>query len=166
MASNTHTGTFTALTAISAGFMTLAAPTASMADVGHKHFAFGRPGKAAQAKRVVRLIASDVKFDKKTLNFRVGETVKFIVVNTGEGDHEMTIGDKATQLAHRREMEQMMANGGMKHHGHGHPNATYLKPGKTRTMVWTFTKPGSFEFGCNIPGHYEAGMKGRIIVRR
>jgi len=166
MPSTPHPRVLTAVTMLAAGFMTLAGATASMADAGHKHFSFGRPGKATQAKRVVRLIASDVKFDRKILNFRVGETVKFVVVNTGEGDHEMTIGDKATQLAHRREMEKMMANGGMKHHGHGHPNATYLKPGKTRTIVWTFTKPGSFEFGCNIPGHYEAGMKGRIIVRR
>jgi len=152
------------LTTLAAGALTLAAPTATLAGPGHKKFAFGMPGKAQQVTRTVRLQASDVKFDLKKLDFRVGETVKFIIVNKGEGDHELTIGDAATQLAHRKEMEKVMEKGGMSHHGHGHPNATYLKPGKTRTLIWKFTKSGSFEFGCNIPGHYEAGMKGKIVV--
>jgi uncharacterized cupredoxin-like copper-binding protein len=166
MPSSSRSWTFTAGTVLAAGILAAAAPTASLAGAGHKRFAFGHPGKAAQVSRVVRLVASDVKFDRQALRFRVGETVKFVVVNTGEGDHEMTIGDNATQVAHRREMEKAMENGGISHHGHGHPNATYLKPGRTTTLIWTFSKPGAFEFGCNIPGHYEAGMKGRIIVRR
>lgn len=154
------------VTMLAAGALTLAAPAATLADAGHMHFKFGMPGKAKQATRVVRLKASDVKFNIKTLRFRVGETVKFVITNAGEGDHEMTIGDAATQLAHRKEMEKAMENGGMSHHGHGHPNAAYLKPGATRSLIWRFTKAGTFEFGCNIPGHYEAGMKGKIMVAR
>jgi hypothetical protein len=38
-------------------------------------------------------------------------------------------------------------------------------PGETKELVWQFTKPGSFEFACNIPGHAEAGMAGTITVR-
>jgi len=156
----------TILTSLAAGALVLAAPTATLAGPGHKKFSFGMPGKAKQVTRVVRLKASDVKFNKKTLRFRVGETVKFVIVNVGDGDHELTIGDKATQLSHRKEMEKMMEKGGMRHHGHGHANATYLKPGKTKSLIWKFTKAGAFEFGCNIPGHYEAGMKGKIVVAR
>ncbi len=152
------------LTTLAAGALTLAAPAATLADAGHRHFKFGTPGKAKQVSRVVRLQASDVKFDVKTLRFRVGETVKFVITNAGEGDHEMTIGDAAAQRAHRKEMEKAMESGRMMHHGHGHPNSAYLKPGATQSLVWRFTKPGTFEFGCNIPGHYEAGMKGKIVV--
>jgi uncharacterized cupredoxin-like copper-binding protein len=31
-------------------------------------------------------------------------------------------------------------------------------------FVWTFTNAGSFEFAGLIPGHYEAGMHGPILV--
>ena len=96
------------VTALAAGALTFAAPAATLAGPGHKSYSFGKPGKEKQVTRVVRLIASDVKFDAKVLRFRVGETVKFVVKNVGEADHEMTIGDAATQLAHRKEMEKMM----------------------------------------------------------
>jgi len=32
-------------------------------------------------------------------------------------------------------------------------------------MVWQFNRPGEFRFACLVPGHYEAGMTGTIIVR-
>jgi uncharacterized cupredoxin-like copper-binding protein len=31
-------------------------------------------------------------------------------------------------------------------------------------MIWQFTEAGEFHFGCLIPGHFEAGMRGRITV--
>jgi uncharacterized cupredoxin-like copper-binding protein len=48
---------------------------------------------------------------------------------------------------------------------HDHPNAVMVKPGRTRELVWRFTRAGAFEYGCNVPGHYESGMKGTIAVR-
>ena len=33
------------------------------------------------------------------------------------------------------------------------------------SCVWRFTKTGEFEFACLIPGHLEAGMHGKIIVK-
>src|SRR5262249_17370877 len=32
-------------------------------------------------------------------------------------------------------------------------------------ILWRFTKAGTFEFACLIPGRREAGMLGRVIVR-
>ncbi|NDW02705.1 plastocyanin/azurin family copper-binding protein, partial [Salipiger sp. PrR002] len=29
---------------------------------------------------------------------------------------------------------------------------------------WTFGEPGTFEFACLLPGHYEAGMHGPLTV--
>jgi uncharacterized cupredoxin-like copper-binding protein len=40
-----------------------------------------------------------------------------------------------------------------------------LAPGKSGEIVWRFTKPGTFEYGCLIPGHREAGMTGTIVVK-
>jgi len=31
-------------------------------------------------------------------------------------------------------------------------------------LVWRLTKSGSFSFGCLVPGHFEAGMAGKITV--
>jgi uncharacterized cupredoxin-like copper-binding protein len=38
-------------------------------------------------------------------------------------------------------------------------------PGQQRELIWKFTRAGNFEFDCNVPGHYEAGMRGVIEVR-
>ena len=38
-------------------------------------------------------------------------------------------------------------------------------PGKSGEIVWQFTRPGEFQFGCLIPGHFEAGMVGTVNVK-
>ena len=48
---------------------------------------------------------------------------------------------------------------------HEDPNTASVDAGKTATLLWKFTKPGEFMFGCLIPGHFESGMKGTIVVR-
>jgi uncharacterized cupredoxin-like copper-binding protein len=40
------------------------------------------------------------------------------------------------------------------------------EPGGVGEIVWTFTKAGTFSYGCLIPGHWEGGMKGSITVTR
>ena len=47
---------------------------------------------------------------------------------------------------------------------HDDPNAKRLKPKAAGEIVWQFTKTGTFEFACLIPGHYQAGMVGTIVV--
>jgi uncharacterized cupredoxin-like copper-binding protein len=39
-----------------------------------------------------------------------------------------------------------------------------VEPGKTAELTWTFSKATRLEFACNIPGHYQAGMKGDLTV--
>ncbi len=45
---------------------------------------------------------------------------------------------------------------------HDDPNTVLLAPGESKEMVWKFTKAMEIEFACNMPGHYESGMMGRI----
>jgi uncharacterized cupredoxin-like copper-binding protein len=47
---------------------------------------------------------------------------------------------------------------------HDDPNNVLVEPGKTAELTWTFSKAGSLEFACNIPGHYQAGMVGKLTV--
>jgi uncharacterized cupredoxin-like copper-binding protein len=152
-------------------------PRAAADDIpGHHHghggtdTSFGRPGVAAQADRIVRVEATDMKFSLPSLEIRTGQTIRFVVANKGEAEHDFTIGDAATQEAHRAEMAGMMAQGSMDHgHGagathHDDANAVFVKPGETKELIWTFSRPGTFEFACNVPGHSEAGMRGAISV--
>ena len=48
---------------------------------------------------------------------------------------------------------------------HDERNMVTAKPGATQSFVWKFTKPGTFQFACNIPGHAEVGMVGKIDVQ-
>jgi len=43
-------------------------------------------------------------------------------------------------------------------------SADIVGKGQTGEMIWRFTKAGEFYFACLMPGHYEAGMMGTIVV--
>jgi uncharacterized cupredoxin-like copper-binding protein len=49
---------------------------------------------------------------------------------------------------------------------HADPNQVTVDPGKTGELVWQFTKAGTFDFACLVPGHFEAGMVGKVRVGR
>jgi len=48
---------------------------------------------------------------------------------------------------------------------HDDPNARRVMPYGNGELVWRFTKRGEFEFACLVPGHYDKGMFGKIIVK-
>lgn len=127
-------------------------------------FWFGAPGAASKVDRTIRVEAKDLSFTPPAVEVKAGETVRFIVSNTSEVEHDFTIGDSKTQDEHRAEMADM-TNMAAEHAHHPDPNAVFLKGGETKEIVWRFGKAGRIEFGCNVPGHYEAGMKGTIAVR-
>ena len=47
---------------------------------------------------------------------------------------------------------------------HDEAHMAHVAPGKSGTIGWRFNKPGTLYFACLIPGHFEAGMVGKIIV--
>ncbi len=82
----------------------------------------------------------------------------FVVRNRGKVMHEMVLGREAELKAHALLMQ--------KHPDmeHDEPYMAHVAPGKEAAMVWQFTRPGEFLYGCLVPGHFEAGMVGRIKV--
>jgi uncharacterized cupredoxin-like copper-binding protein len=135
---------------------------------GHAgHMAFGHPGDPSEVDRTIEIEATDdMMFEVSSIDVKDGETIRFIIRNVGEIDHDFTIGTPDVQEAHQQEMMKMM-EAGTSHdpmHGaivpHDDPNAVMVHPGETKELIWTFTKADNVEFGCNVPGHYEAGMKG------
>lgn len=151
-------------------------PAVVSAHDAHSHAGHGRgavveggaPGKAADATRTVTIVATDSAFAPKAIAVKAGETIRFIVRNDGKLVHELTIGTKAMQAEHQSEMLGFAVSGAIeadridrsKLGTHDHGNNVILEPGQSGEVVWTFAKATDLEFGCNIPGHYEAGMKG------
>ena len=39
-----------------------------------------------------------------------------------------------------------------------------VQPGESESLVVTFDEPGVYQFFCNVPGHFPAGMWGTITV--
>lgn len=134
------------------------------------HMGHNMPGDPKNISRTVVIIAKDTEFNLKKIQVRDGETIRFIVKNKGELVHEMSIGTPEMQKQHQAEMMKMMDAGhlqadkvvGKMDHGHG--NSALVEPGKEAEILWMFHKGAMLEFGCNVPGHYEQGMKGIIDV--
>lgn len=120
---------------------------------------WGREGDPAKAQRTVTIDMSDaMRFTPDKLEVKVGNTVKFVVRNKGKVMHEMVIGTEKELKAHA---EMMKKHPNMEH---DEPYMAHVSPGKNETITWQFTQPGDFMFGCLLPGHFEAGMVGRIKV--
>ena len=95
---------------------------------------------------------------------RAGRRVTFAVTNAGKLPHEFTLGDRATQLDHERQMQLADLAGDHAHH-HGPASGTLtVPPGETRHLTWTFDEPGLVLYGCHVLGHWAAGMRGTIVV--
>ncbi len=122
--------------------------------------AFGRTGDPKKATRTVRVDMSDrMRFDPAAITVNRGETVRFVVKNSGKTMHEMVLGSMQDLKDHA---ELMRKHPGMEH---DEPYMAHVGPGKTAEIVWQFTKAGEFSYGCLIPGHFEAGMVGRVTVK-
>ncbi|WP_283183802.1 copper-resistant cuproprotein CopI [Pseudomonas svalbardensis] len=142
---------------------------------------FGQPAPAAKVIRSIEVVMGDMSFTPKAIDIKAGETVRFVLVNKGQLLHEFNLGDAAMHAKHQQEMMKMQQSGmlmpaGMKEMDHGamagmghgmkhdDPNSALVEPGKTAELTWTFTKATNLEFACNIPGHYQAGMVGKMTV--
>ena len=126
---------------------------------GHGTQAIGKPGVAAKATRTIAIDMSDtMRFTPSAIQVRRGETIRFVVTNSGQLKHEFNLGTEADLKAH---YAQMLKFPEMEH---DEPNLVSLAPGKTGEVIWQFTKAGTVHFACLHPGHYEAGMKGTVAV--
>jgi uncharacterized cupredoxin-like copper-binding protein len=128
--------------------------------VSKEETAFGREGDPKKASRTINVDMSDrMRFTPAELTVKRGEIVRFRVKNSGQVMHEMVLG---TMDALKSHAEMMRKHPGMEH---DEPYMAHVAPGKTETMTWQFTKAGEFYYGCLVPGHFEAGMLGKLIVK-
>jgi len=128
-------------------------------DGGHAQ-GVGKPGDPKKVSRTIQVLMSDdMKFTPANINVKRGETIRFVVSNAGRIKHEMIIGSTAELKQHAELMRKMP---GMEH---ADSNQVTLDPGKSAELVWQFTEPGTVDFACLQPGHFEAGMMGTVSVK-
>ena len=122
--------------------------------------AFGIAGDPRRASRTVTIDMSDqMRFVPSRLEVKRGDTVRFVLHNKGKVLHEMVIGTVEELQVHAALMKKFP---NMEHEA---PYMAHVKPGKSEEIVWHFNRRGDFDFACLIPGHFEAGMLGKIVVK-
>jgi plastocyanin len=112
----------------------------------------GSPGFVAgtiPAPRVVRIIATDaLRFHPDVVTIQQGETITFEVTTMGMRSHEFKVGPAADVASDTA----------------GTPEVADIAMMQTKSLTYTFNGSGPFAFACHAPDHYEAGMRGTIVV--
>ncbi|MFC0199597.1 cupredoxin domain-containing protein [Paracoccus rhizosphaerae] len=142
-------------------------PTLPLAGGTHKgghNYAAGAPATGGEMKTVeVSMRETEdgaMVFEPKELSFAAGETVRLVITNKGELEHEFVMDTVEANAEHKELMARFPEM------EHDDPNAVRLQPGETGEILWTFTNAGEFEFACLMLGHYESGMHGPLNVTK
>lgn len=133
-------------------------PDKADAPVVKEQKPWGIAGDAKGARTVTIRMTDAMRFQPERIEVREGETVRFVVHNAGKVLHEMVIGTREELEQHAALMKKFPKM------EHDEPYMTHVKPAAKGTITWNFNRPGTFQFACLIPGHFEAGMVGTIVV--
>ncbi len=121
--------------------------------------AFGRAADPRRARRTIKVDMSDaMRFAPAEITVRRGERIRFLVTNSGKAMHELVLGTLDELKEHGELMKKFPDM------EHDEPHMVHVAPGKSGEIGWQFTRAGEFYYGCLIPGHFDAGMIGRIRV--
>ena len=115
---------------------------------------------ASAPLRELRIEMDDtMRFSPSVLTVTAGERVRLVVVNRGKLTHELVIGTADELAHHQREMK----SGSAAHHHHSDSEIS-VEAGQSREVIRSFDKSSELGIACFEPGHYEAGMKGKLTV--
>jgi len=119
----------------------------------------GKPGVAKDVSREINLTQVDNMFLPNEIWVVEGETIRFVVRNKGDHQHELLIGTmddlrKAAKMR-RNHPDEIPTDPGM----------IRLQPGEQGEIIWTFDQGGEIDFVCPLPGHFK-GMQGKIYVEK
>lgn len=93
---------------------------------------------AAPAATELHVVATDFAFAPGTLQVQVGQPVRLILDNHGSMQHNLQV--------------------------EGREERAVASAGQTASQTLSFDAPGEYTFVCTIPGHKEAGMRGKLVV--
>lgn len=147
------------------------------AATGHAHgerdaHAHGAPGQHADpaagptalvvSRSITVRMDDQMRFTPASIDVKAGETIRFVVQNAGQVEHEMVLGSAAEIREHAQAMKQ--GTGHHDDHSHGTGAAITVAAGGQGELVVKFDQATTLEMACLIPGHYEAGMRGTVKV--
>jgi uncharacterized cupredoxin-like copper-binding protein len=102
--------------------------------------ACGGGGGAVHKLEVTAGDNGQMSYNPATLTVKKGEKVEVTLINKDAGqNHTFVVTDLSVKSAQ-------------------------VVPGKTGTVNFTPNKTGTFEFFCDIPGHKDGGMVGKLTV--
>jgi uncharacterized cupredoxin-like copper-binding protein len=112
------------------------------------------PGPGS-GQRTVEITILHSRFHPSELSFPAGTTVGFVIRNTDPIDHEFILGNQEVQDRHETGTEP--------HHG-AIPGEVSISAGETATTSYRFSDSGMLLLGCHLPGHWDYGMRGLVVV--
>jgi len=122
---------------------------------------WGIAGDLGKVTRTVKIdMRDEMEYIPSLITVKQGETVRFEVKNSGRAMHELVIGTRAELDEHAALMKKFPEM------EHEEAYMAHVPPGKTESIVWRFNRAGEFFFACLQPGHYEAGMVGKVVVKQ
>jgi uncharacterized cupredoxin-like copper-binding protein len=99
--------------------------------------AAGLPATASAASTTITVKETEFHFALSKTTVKRG-TVTFKIKNAGHLKHDFKINGKKSKM---------------------------LNPGGSTTLKVSFGKAGKFTYICTVPGHAQAGMKGKLTVK-
>ena len=103
----------------------------------------------------VRLDIEHSLFSPTSLRVVEGTRVRFVVVNGDPIHHELIVGPPEVHARHEHGTEASHPS---------IPGEVTLDLEGTAVTTYTFDEPGTVEFACHLPGHYQHGMHGVVEV--
>ena len=150
------------LTAISISLIStsLLASGTHEGDHGEAKYSVGEPANGEPDRIFEVAMGDDMRyfFTPEFDDLHDGEVIQFNVKNNGVIKHEFSIGNAEDQVKHAEMMRKMPDM------DHEDPNTVSLTAGKTARLSWRFMGDDTVVFACNIPGHFEAGMKHVLAI--
>ena len=121
--------------------------------------AWGIAGDAQAVTRTIEIRMTDkMRFTPDLIEVHEGETLRLVHRNGGKILHEFVLGTKQELDEHAALMLKFP------NMEHDEPYMAHVGAGQKGEIVWTFNRAGEFDFACLIPGHYQAGMVGKVRV--
>jgi uncharacterized cupredoxin-like copper-binding protein len=117
--------------------------------------ASARPAPLGPGDVTVRLDVEHSKFVPSQLRVVEGTQVQFVLNNGDPIGHELIVGPPDVHARH--------ASGTHAQHPVV-PGEVSVAPNEQAATTYQFDAPGTVEFACHLPRHYEYGMHGTIEV--
>ncbi|HEY3247096.1 MAG TPA: cupredoxin domain-containing protein [bacterium] len=135
------------------------------------------PAAGAPKVQKVTITMTDFKFTPATVTLQAGVEAEITLINKGKVEHEFMVypapkskvSDWDAYIMPNTYFQNMGEVEG-EFEGMGAVAGTSVfevevKPGKRAELKFTPTRKGTFEMACHAEGHYEAGMKGVLVVK-